>query len=414
MFLSITKRLNPKLLEAAFKMHQELLIGPNTYVIDLDVVSENAKVMTQKAKQAGLELYLMSKQYGRNPLVTKAAGDEGLEKIVAVDVDEAKKLASLGVPLGNVGHLVQIPRKDLSLILSLKPEVMTVFSFENAEVISMIAEKQNCHQDLLLRVRKENDFFFPGQEGGIYLDNLMETYKKIENLPNVEVIGVTSHPCLLFNYEKMKVESTPNLDTIIEAGDLIEKETKKSLKQINAPSVTTTSTMDLLKKKGVTHGEPGSSLTGTTPIHAYFEQPEIPGIVYVSEISHVENERVFFFGGGLYVRAKMGTALVGRTFSTIMEQELDFIGHSSDNIDYYGSLRWSQGKNEVRVGDTVLAAFRPQIFVGRSRVAIVSGIQKGTPQLIGTFDQHGNLLNEKGVPTGEGSEKDLLRTRGWD
>ncbi len=44
---------------------------------------------------------------------------------------------------------------------------------------------------------------------------------------------------------------------------------------------------------------------------------------------------------------------------------------SDENIDYYLSTQ-----KEHPIGSTVIAAFRTQIFVTRSDVAVVSGIQK--------------------------------------
>ena len=44
------------------------------------------------------------------------------------------------------------------------------------------------------------------------------------------------------------------------------------------------------------------------------------------------------------------------------------------------------------VGATVLAAFRTQIFVTRSDVAVVSGIQTGQPRIEGIYDSLGKQI----------------------
>jgi hypothetical protein len=62
---------------------------------------------------------------------------------------------------------------------------------------------------------------------------------------------------------------------------------------------------------GATHGEPGHALTGTTYLHAHSRQPEIPAMVYVTEISHLEGNQAYAFGGGTYRRARDNNALVG-------------------------------------------------------------------------------------------------------
>jgi hypothetical protein len=44
MFLDVTVRRNSSLIEAAIKLHQRGLITPNTYVLDLDRIVENAVI----------------------------------------------------------------------------------------------------------------------------------------------------------------------------------------------------------------------------------------------------------------------------------------------------------------------------------------------------------------------------------
>ena len=43
-------------------------------------------------------------------------------------------------------------------------------------------------------------------------------------------------------------------------------------------------TIPEIRKLGGHQGEPGHALTGTTPLHAVLDLPEIPALVYVSEI----------------------------------------------------------------------------------------------------------------------------------
>ena len=53
----------------------------------------------------------MTKQFGRNPYVAQKIHDAGIEKAVVVDFKEALIMMEQGLPLGNVGHLVQIPQR---------------------------------------------------------------------------------------------------------------------------------------------------------------------------------------------------------------------------------------------------------------------------------------------------------------
>ncbi|HUW10604.1 MAG TPA: hypothetical protein VM537_12805, partial [Anaerolineae bacterium] len=42
-------------------------VPPNSYLLDLDAIQENARLIKQAADRAGLSVYPMTKQVGRNP-----------------------------------------------------------------------------------------------------------------------------------------------------------------------------------------------------------------------------------------------------------------------------------------------------------------------------------------------------------
>ena len=121
MFLERIRQRNPQLLQAVTKLHQEGSLPANTWVIDLDVIAENAAILSRAARESGLHTYVMTKQYARNPLVTRVAIDRGLGAPVAVDVQCAKMLQRYGIPIGHVGHLNQIPRHEIADALAMKP-----------------------------------------------------------------------------------------------------------------------------------------------------------------------------------------------------------------------------------------------------------------------------------------------------
>ena len=54
--------------------------------------------------------------------------------------------------------------------------------------------------------------------------------------------------------------------------------------------------------------------------------------------------------------------------------------------------KYLETKNEHPVGATVIGSFRTQIFVTRSDLAIVSGLQSGEPHLVGIYDSLGNKV----------------------
>ena len=74
MFIDVTRRRNPDLIDAAVSLHRAGEIPSNCYIIDLDTVSANAAVVAAAARSHGLTPYQMTKQFGRNPIVARASG----------------------------------------------------------------------------------------------------------------------------------------------------------------------------------------------------------------------------------------------------------------------------------------------------------------------------------------------------
>ena len=83
------------------------------------------------------------------------------------------------------------------------------------------------------------------------------------------------------------VEATENVNTLIRAVKVLQNEFGIEIEQINMPSATCASTIPIIKELGGTHGEPGHGFTGTTPYHPTHDLPEVPSILYVSEVSHI-------------------------------------------------------------------------------------------------------------------------------
>lgn len=403
MFLKNVLRDNPKLLDAAVRLHQQGKLPPNTFVYDLDMASENAKHLARQAKAHGLKTYLMTKQFGRNPFVARAALDQGIDSTVAVELAGARILHRFGIPVGHIGHLTQIPRMEMAPALALKPEVVTVYSEEAARFVSDAACAAGVVQELLIKVVGEGDLFFPGQESGIWLPDLKEKAGRIQKLPNIKIAGVTAFPCIRYNnWSTEFLEPSPNLDTLLEGARILRDEMGIPIWQINAPGNTSCEAYEVLASRGVTHVEPGNGLTATTPEHINrADLPEKVACVYVSEISHHFKEKAYCFGGGLYVCLAGGPegypvkALVGGSTEEIRKNVVSWEKLSRENIDYYGML--TPG-SRCRVGDTVVFAFRSQAFFTRAYTAAVSGIQSGGPVVEGVFDPASNLIGADYVP----------------
>lgn len=377
MFLDATLRRNPELVRLAIHLHRTGRILPNTYVIDVDAVATNSRTLAEAAGRAGLNLYVMSKQFNHNPALARAVAAH-IPRAVAVDWEAARVLAEAGIALGHVGHLVQPPDAVLERLVQLEPEVVTVFSLQKALALGRIAARLGRVQDVLLRVAGDADFFYPGQHGGISPSELPEVARRLSAAPGLRLAGVTSFPCLIYDHERRRATPTPNLATLVRSADLLRRHLGRQDIQVNAPSLTCCATIPLLVEAGATHGEPGHALTGTTPLHATADQPEAPAAVYVSEVSHLLGGTAYYFGGGLYPRSRVQSALVGRDPDRMQRVRVEML--PGDHIDYYGKLRPAPG-NPLAVGDTVVCAFRMQMFTARSQLALVS---RG--RLAGLFD----------------------------
>ncbi len=340
--------------------------------------------MAKAAKENDFVLYFMSKQLGRIGELGNWIAEHGIEKAVAVEFEEAFRLHQSDVKIGNVGHLVQPGKHQWGEILGFEPEVVTVFSIERARQVSEAAMRLEKKQDVILRVIHPSDTIYPGQWGGFQLEELQSAIPELKKLEGIEVMGVTSFPLLLMDKEREELRFTENLKTILSAKEILEA-SGFQIRQVNGPSATSTATIPMLKKAGITHGEPGHALTGTTPLHGVRSLPENPAIIYVSEISHVDKENVYVIGGGFYERGNMTGAYVGSSPRHIFDTFLKGKSLNSQYIDYYGRL---EKGSPVSIGDTAIYAFRTQVFVTRANVALVRGLQDGVPEIV-HFERRG-------------------------
>lgn len=380
MFLEVTRRRNPGLLDAALRLHSEGAIPPNTYVLDLDAIVANTRALANVAAQVGIQLYFMTKQFNRNPQVIKAIAGAGIERGVAVDIDDARAIRQAGVALGHVGHLVQIPRAHLRQVLAWRPEVWTLFGLENARVLSEAAQPLGYRQDVLLRIAAGHSY--PGQEGGVTVAELPQVARAVADLPDIRLAGVTAFPCLVA--EDDRAVATANLEAVIQAARILREELGLPVSQVNTPSLSTCTTLPMLKEAGSTHAEPGHALTGSTPLHAVSDQPEVPAVMYLSEIAHTFGGRAYCYGGGRYPRGHLTHALVGTELRPVPVRSPD-----AEHIDYYFTLE----DRGARVGEPVLMAFRFQAFVSRANLALVAGISAGAPRLAGLYDRGNQALD---------------------
>lgn len=382
MFLKQVIERNQRLVDCAIDLHQRGIIQPDSYVIDVDMFLENAQKILTCARKNNIEIFFMLKQLGRNPYLASKLMEMGYDGAVVVDYKEAKVMIDHHIPIGNIGHLVQIPSHQLSSVIQADPKQITVYSLQKIEQINKIAKQFNKVISIILKVYSEDDTIYEGQEGGFHLDELEKLVNQVHKLENIKIEGVTAFPCFLYNSKTSQLEMTQNVNTLLQARHILE-DCGCKIKYINMPSATCVESLPLLRKLGGNQGEPGHALTGTTPWHADLKnnQNENIAYVYVSEISHYKKERAYCYGGGYYRRGHLENALVNNKIYSVFPP-------TDSVIDYHIALE----KGDMQIGDTVIMCYRTQIFVTRSEVVLVEGLSMNQPVVIGMYDSLGKKV----------------------
>lgn len=393
MFLNLLRRRNPRFLDAISALHATGDLPANCYAIDLDAVRRNAAAFSAAASPLGLKVFAMTKQIGRNPDVSRALVEAGISHAVGVDLQCGIAAHAGGLGVGHIGHLVQIPRHEAEIAAALSPLYWTVFNEAKAREAGRAALALDRVQDVLLRIVAPGDTFYTGHEGGFPAEDVARAADLIDAIPGVRFAGVTTFPATLFDQATRTAVATPNRATLTRAAQGLLP--SRGRIEVNAPGTTSVSVLDQLAEAGATQVEPGHGLTGTTPLHAVEELIEEPAVAYLSEVSHLHNGRAYVFGGGLYVDPVLGE---GATRALIVEPGSSQVGDASPRlvempspaaIDYYATVPIEAG-SEVRVGDTVIFGFRPQVFVTRALTAAVSGVSTGSPKVEGVWAADGS------------------------
>lgn len=396
MFLRTLLERNPRFVQAAVELHQAGLIPANSYVLDLDAIEANTAGLCSRARDLQLTVYAMTKQIGRAPAALDAMGAGGVDGFVAVDMACARPIVRSGHRLGHLGHLVQVPRGEAGEAAGLGPDCWTVFSRNKADEAAAAARSHGRSQSLLVRVFDDGDQFYPGHEGGIPLSGLPAMIDHIAALDGATFAGLTTFPALLYDESSRSARITPNMSTLARAAVIARRHRAcPEQLQINAPGTTSTDVLTLLAEAGATQVEPGHGLSGTTPLHAVAELPELPAVLYLSEIAHIHQCMPLCFGGGLYIDPVFGDyevrAVVADDPSEISMPPVPVDMPSPAAIDYYARLV-PEGQRTFKEGSTVIFGFRVQAFVTRALVTCVAGVADGQPRVAGVWNGFGDRV----------------------
>jgi len=397
-FLQPLIRRNPAFVAAVVDLHQQGQVPANSYVLDLDAMESNARGIAHAGRDAGLTVWAMTKQFGRVRPALDAVLRGRVDGFVAVDMACVRPIARAGHRVGHLGHLVQIPRFEANDAATVRPDYWTVFSDDKALEASDAAGRAGITQKMLARIHAPGDTFYPGHEGGFRADEVVAAAERIDSLPHASFAGVTSFPALIFDQDTGTVQLTPNLRTLAHAAEALHAAGRGDV-QINAPGTTSADVIRLLVDAGATQIEPGHGFTGTTPLHAIADLPEVPAAAYVTEVSHNFGGRAYCFGGGLYVDPVFApyevTALVGGSAAEALEKPpIPASLPSPAAIDYYGQIDQPTGR-PIRTGDTVVFGFRMQAFFTRAWVVPLSGVASGRPAVEGIWRTDGTRVDKE-------------------
>ena len=325
-----------------------------------------------------------------------------------MDMEGVMNLHRYRFPIAHVGHYGQIPVSEIEYVLrKIQPRFITVFSVEKAKQISTVASQLGIKQRLLIKVLDDPRLEALPTGGGFAEDEVLDATKLINRMDNVKVVGVTTYPAFYYSIFDKIYRVSDNFKTMVKVAHRMEKELGVQVEQVNAPGRNCVGTMELTAEGGATVVEPGQSFIGTLPNHAFEDDsPELPAVVYVTEVSHHFNGHALAYGDSY-----MATAVIGSLKNDIMyEYVYACVGSDPDSLPsqplviarpqdfWHSDLGWSMycslmPKTKVNVGDTVVFGFRPMIYrTVRGRVAVVAGVQTGKPRLLGLFDRTGVLL----------------------
>jgi predicted amino acid racemase len=371
--------------------------------IQLDAVADNARVIADAARRAGLKTFAVTKQDGHEPHMTRLVLDSGFDAVTAVEALQAYRIHRYGFPLGNVGHTSQLPRAEVERILMMNPEFATVYTVEAARHISAACVSLGREQQLYVTVGRPGDGgTHPELFGGWAQDDCVEGIRPILDLPNVSVAGIAQHVTIDYASQDDPYTARPTeaFFTALRAREALERELRLDSLRINCSGNCNAITAGVLAGYGATDIEPGAALVGSGRFHALMDMPERPAQVFVSEITHHWAGYAYAIGGGFgFVWDMDGTmspfrAIVGTTLEQASAQPLEFAGPPW--YDVYGLFH--DPDRVARVGDTLLFAHLPQVIMERCYVAAVSGVSTGKPIVEALLDSEATILDAERNP----------------
>ena len=192
--------------------------------------------------------------------------------------------------VGHIGHLVQIPRTRptprrpsaglLDRVQSRKGEG----GGRRRPEARPRAANPRPH-------RAEGDRFYRGHEGGFPAERHRRRRRRDRSRSRARVSPASPLPVpALRPWDRQGEADAESRDACAAPPRRWRKPARRASKSTR-PAQRRRQILPMLAEAGATQVEPGHGLTGTTPLHAVEDLPEIPAVVYLSEVSHLIGER---------------------------------------------------------------------------------------------------------------------------
>jgi predicted amino acid racemase len=337
----------------------------------------------------------------------------GFDQAIAIDIEEADTLHRHGVRVGHVGHLGQIPSGDIRRIVTeVRPEVITVYSYEKAQQIASVARGAGLNQKLLIRVNGDDDVMQPAVFGGTPEADALGLVARIMALDGASFAGLTTYPGMRFDLSRQDWVATTNFHTMLRVRDAIVETLALAVEQLNPAGNNCAASLPAMAALGATHCEPGQAFVGGLVANGFTDQPEVPAIAYVSEVTHHWAGAPYFYAPSMVANATIGVwndvyydtlvASVSRLgsdpLSGLARTRPQHYASSDPTAWIYGALTLGRGTTAA-VGDSVVCGFRCQVYRSNGgRLAVVDGIQSGEPTLVALYDRNGQPVAERPNP----------------
>lgn len=386
MFLKKTIRKNKALIKYAFELHQNKIIAPNTYLVDLDALLSNAKKTLEIAKSNNIDLLYLSKQFSHIPIIAKELEALGYSGIIVNDYKDLKKYQTEDVKINSIGYFSQVPNIALETVVNADLDFVTVYSLEKIKFLNNLAKTQEKVINIVIRVSDlEKDLIIDNQIGGFLVSELPGLIKAMKNLQHIKIVGITSYPCFVFYWFTKEHVETPNFFTLKKAQAVLKELGIDNLK-LFVPTSNLFESNNFIAV--INPGEKDNSLQGLSKLAKNFNKhQEIPSCAYITEVSHNYNGQAFIYSNKIYFNSNLVSSIAGDKITNYHHYNIQ--PFTDNESIYYLKL-----DKKSKIGNTVILAFDWQMLTNKAHVAIISGIQNKNPKLRSIYNCNGDLISD--------------------